>query len=454
MIEDNNIYTIKELTSYIKSLFDNNSLLSNIWVRGEISNFTHHSSGHMYFTLKDEASRLRTIMFAGNNRYLKFIPQNGTKVICRGYISIYERDGQYQFYVQEMQPDGIGQLYLAYEQLKSKLEEEGLFAEQNKKDLPHFPEKIGIITSPTGAAVRDIITTIKRRYPFVNLIIYPVLVQGKDASKSIAEAIKHLNNYGNIDVIIVGRGGGSIEELWAFNEEIVARNIYNSEIPIISGVGHETDFTIADFVADVRAPTPTAAAELAVPNVYELRKNIYSNVNRLEKEFNQQLQAKKNDLLQIMSSIIFRRPKQYLLKDSQQIDYLQDRMQYCLSLKITNHKEHLYKLKHKILQEKPKQRILGEKDKLNLLVKQLSREMNISNNFRKEKVSSVYAQLDALSPLKVMQRGFAIPYDEKGKKIIKSIDDIQLGDTLKVRIYDGTLDCQIWGMEEENNEKK
>lgn len=452
LIEENNIYTIKELTNHMKSLFDNDSLLTNVWIRGEISNFTHHSSGHMYFTLKDESSRLRSIMFAGNNRYLKFIPQNGTKIIARGYISIYERDGQYQFYAQEMQPDGIGQLYLAYEQLKNGLEEEGLFKEENKKLLPHYPKSIGIVTSATGAAVRDMITTINRRYPYVNILIYPVLVQGKGAAKSIAEAIKQLNKYGGIDVLIVGRGGGSIEELWAFNEEIVARSIFESKIPIISSVGHETDFTIADFVADVRAPTPTAAAEIAVPNVIELTKNINYFVNMLEKIIDQQLNSRKNDFRNIISSVVFRRPKQYLLKDSQQIDYLQDRMQNGLNVQTVKQKENLMELKHKLLQEKPKDRIHNEKEKLNVLVKQISREINVSNNFKKGKVSAAIAQLDALSPLKVMKRGYAIPYDEQEKNIIRTIDDIQLGDTLKVRISDGTLDCQIWGMEEESNE--
>ncbi|WP_232282324.1 exodeoxyribonuclease VII large subunit, partial [Paenibacillus sp. oral taxon 786] len=250
---------------------ESDQVLTDVWIRGEISNFTHHSSGHMYFTLKDADSRIKSIMFASYNQRLPFRPKEGTRVIARGNVSVYERDGQYQFYVTHMQPDGVGSLYLAFEQLKQKLEAEGLFAPGRKRPLPRFPKTIGVVTSPTGAAVRDILTTLGRRYPQAAVILYPVLVQGKGAAPSIVKAIRTLNAMGEADVLIVGRGGGSLEELWAFNEEQVARAIYESAIPVISAVGHETDFTIADFVADLRAATPTAAAELAVPHTAELR---------------------------------------------------------------------------------------------------------------------------------------------------------------------------------------
>ncbi|MED4602401.1 exodeoxyribonuclease VII large subunit, partial [Paenibacillus validus] len=263
------IYSIKELNRVIKNKLEADDALQNVWVRGEISNFTHHSSGHMYFTLKDADSRLKSIMFASYNQRLGFIPKEGTKVLACGNISVYERDGAYQFYVTQMQPDGIGSLYLAYEQLKKKLEAEGLFAPERKKPIPAFPRAIGVITSPTGAAVRDIIITLQRRYPSVPVLLYPVLVQGKQAAPSIVRAVEEMNRLNEVDVLIVGRGGGSLEELWAFNEEIVARAIYASVLPVISAVGHETDFTIADFVADLRAATPTAAAELAVPHHLE-----------------------------------------------------------------------------------------------------------------------------------------------------------------------------------------
>ncbi|WP_068622158.1 exodeoxyribonuclease VII large subunit, partial [Paenibacillus tuaregi] len=261
---------------------ESDTLLSEVWIRGEISNFTHHSSGHMYFTLKDADSRIKSIMFASHNQRLPFIPKEGSRVIARGNVSVYERDGQYQFYATHMQPDGIGSLYLAYEQLKKKLEEEGLFDPSRKRALPRYPKTIGVITSPTGAAVRDIIITLQRRYPQVPVILHPVLVQGKQAAPSIVKALRTLNAMGEADVIIVGRGGGSLEELWAFNEEMVARAIYESAIPVISAVGHETDFTIADFVADLRAATPTAAAELAVPHAAELRALISQRERELQ----------------------------------------------------------------------------------------------------------------------------------------------------------------------------
>ncbi|EES72230.1 exodeoxyribonuclease VII, large subunit, partial [Paenibacillus sp. oral taxon 786 str. D14] len=270
-LDQQRILTVKELNRYIRMKLESDQVLTDVWIRGEISNFTHHSSGHMYFTLKDADSRIKSIMFASYNQRLPFRPKEGTRVIARGNVSVYERDGQYQFYVTHMQPDGVGSLYLAFEQLKQKLEAEGLFAPGRKRPLPRFPKTIGVVTSPTGAAVRDILTTLGRRYPQAAVILYPVLVQGKGAAPSIVKAIRTLNAMGEADVLIVGRGGGSLEELWAFNEEQVARAIYESAIPVISAVGHETDFTIADFVADLRAATPTAAAELAVPHTAELR---------------------------------------------------------------------------------------------------------------------------------------------------------------------------------------
>lgn len=247
-------------TKYIKRKFDADPHLQQAYIKGEISNFKQHSSGHMYFTLKDEKARLLAVMFSAHNGSLKFMPENGMKVLVRGDISVYEQSGQYQLYVKAMTPDGVGDLYTAYEQLKKKLEKAGLFAPLHKKTLPSYPKSVGVITSPTGAALRDILTTIKRRYPIAKVIIYPALVQGANAAPTIAKAISTANERNEVDVLIIGRGGGSIEELWAFNEEIVANSIYDSDIPIISAVGHETDFTIADFVADLRAPTPTAAA--------------------------------------------------------------------------------------------------------------------------------------------------------------------------------------------------
>lgn len=447
MVETNKVLSIRELTKYIKSKLDNDPVLTEVWVRGEISNFTHHSSGHMYYTLKDESSRLRSIMFAGSNRFLKFIPKNGTKVIAKGYISVFERDGQYQFYVQEMQPDGIGQLYLAYEQLKHKLELEGLFNTEIKKELPLFPYTVGVITSPTGAAISDIITTIRRRYPLVKILIYPVLVQGIDAAKTIAHAIRQMNDHGEADLLIVGRGGGSIEELWAFNEEIVARSIYQSKLPVVSAVGHETDFTIADFVADVRAATPTAAAELAVPSAAELKTSIGYLVNRLERQLHKNLEHKKEKLSQVLKSIVFRRPKQHFLSETQRVDHLEKRLSHSLNNLTSNHKERLLGLQYRLLHKNPTQKVDSNKEKLNYLRKQLLREISVIKDHHQRNLDLKIGQLDALSPLKVMRRGYAIIYDEHEKELVKSVDKVQLGDMLKLHLHDGKLDITVWGLE-------
>jgi len=456
LLDQGYVFTIKELTNYLKGIIENDSTLANIWIKGEISNFTHHSSGHMYFTLKDDASRLRSIMFLGNNRALKFIPKNGMKVIARGFVSIYERDGNYQFYAQEMQPDGIGQLYLAYEQLRQKLDDEGLFDRSIKKKLPSYPLTIGVLTSPTGAAVRDIIITIKRRYPIANILIYPVQVQGELAAKTIAAAIKSMNNYqqlhGEVDVLIVGRGGGSIEELWAFNEEVVARTIYESRIPVISAVGHETDFTIADFVSDIRAATPTAAAELAVPHIDELKTTITFIEKRLERQIKKEITEARSALNQIAKSVIFKRPKQNLYENIQRLNRLEDRLKNSLSKQTLFHKNNMKILYHRFLLSNPQQSVKVNKAKLESLNKQLIREILRIKQTKQNSLNNEIGKLDALSPLKVMLRGYAIPYNENGKKLIKSIKDVQLGDILKLHLADGELDCQVWALKETKDE--
>jgi exodeoxyribonuclease VII large subunit len=320
---EQNILSVKDLNRFIKMKLEGDNQLQDVWVRGEISNFTHHSSGHMYFTLKDAESRLKSIMFASQNQKLGFMPREGTRVIARGNISVYERDGAYQFYVTAIQPDGIGSLYLAFEQLKKKLEAEGLFAAERKKLIPRFPRSIGVITSPTGAAIRDVIITLQRRYPSIPILLYPVLVQGAQAAPSIVKAIEAMNRLGEADVLIVGRGGGSLEELWAFNEEIVARSIFASAIPIISAVGHETDFTIADFVADLRAATPTAAAELAVPHHLELKQQLSHHMQRLHAGLLLQLQRKQERLERLKRSPFLVNPRrQLLMQPAQRLDRL------------------------------------------------------------------------------------------------------------------------------------
>ncbi|MEC0306531.1 exodeoxyribonuclease VII large subunit [Paenibacillus lautus] len=448
------ILSVKDLNRYIRMKMEGDSRLSDVWIRGEISNFTHHSSGHMYFTLKDEGSRIRAIMFATHNQRLPFIPKEGSRVIARGNVSVYERDGQYQFYAVQMQPDGIGSLYLAYEQLKSKLEEEGLFAAERKRPLPRYPKTIGVITSPTGAAVRDIMITIRRRYPQARSILYPVLVQGKGAAPSIVKAIRTMNDMAEADVLIVGRGGGSLEELWAFNEEIVARAIYQSDIPVISAVGHETDFTIADFVADLRAATPTAAAELAVPSSAELRGQLVQRQRQLNQGLQQRLKRSRERLLSLQRSPVLVHPRRYMLQHAERLDMLSQRLQGNLKSRLSLVRQRQKSLHQGLIRYNPRTQAefaARRKDQAN---RQL---MNAMQSIMKSKMSQLQTEmrhLDALSPLKIMSRGYSLVYDEKEQKLVKSIEDVQLGDLVNVRVSDGQLQCQVWGMkeDEENGE--
>ena len=285
------IATVSQINGYVKKILDHNIILNNVWIKGEISNFKHQYSGHLYITLKDEGGVLKAVMFRGSAQSLNFEPSDGMKVLARGRISVYEAGGSYQLYIEEMIPDGVGELYIAYEQLKKQLEEEGLFRPEHKKPIPKFPKRVGVVTASTGAAVRDIINVITRRYPMAEIVIYPAQVQGVGAAESVVKAIEYFNATNEVDTLIVGRGGGSIEDLWAFNEEITARAIFNSNIPIISAVGHETDFTIADFVADLRAPTPSAAAEIAVPSMIELRNRINTDKNRISQNIVKRIES-------------------------------------------------------------------------------------------------------------------------------------------------------------------
>ncbi|MFD2611884.1 exodeoxyribonuclease VII large subunit [Paenibacillus gansuensis] len=431
---------------------ESDRLLQDVWIRGEISNFTHHSSGHMYFTLKDKDSRIKSIMFSSYNQRLPFIPKEGTMVLARGNVSVYERDGNYQFYVTQMQPDGIGSLYLAYEQLKKKLEEEGLFASSAKKPIPKYPRAIGVITSPTGAAVRDIMITLQRRHPSVPILLFPVLVQGKQAASSIARAIESMNRLGEVDVLIVGRGGGSLEELWAFNEEIVARSIYRSAIPVISAVGHETDFTIADFVADLRAATPTAAAELAVPHFAELSAQIAQLQQRLRKGLSQQLERKRERLARMQRSPFFLHPRKHLLQHAERLDRLRDQLQYKATLRMNRAADRLGKADRLLAGFNPKEQVRYARRRTEQASQRLVQSMLGIQKQRSQLLLSHMRHLDALSPLKVMQRGYSLVYDETEKRLIKNVNDVQLGDVIKVRLEDGKLHCQVWSMESTEGE--
>ncbi|MCD9021319.1 exodeoxyribonuclease VII large subunit [Cohnella silvisoli] len=445
--------SIRDINRLIKMKLEGDSGLQDIWLRGEISNFTFHSSGHMYFTLKDEGSRLKCIMFASYNQRLPFAPKDGMKVLARGGISVYERDGQYQFYATAMQPDGIGSLYLAFEQLKKKLELEGLFREEIKRSIPRFPRTIGVITSPTGAAVRDILITLERRNPTVNVLLYPVSVQGANAAPSIVKAIQSMNRMAEVDLLIVGRGGGSLEELWAFNEEAVARAVRASAIPVISAVGHETDFTISDFAADLRAPTPTAAAEIAVRHTGELKQGLVHLEQKMAKSLSFMLGRARERWQHAARSPYFTQPRRSLLVQAERLDRLRDTLQYRMIAGHARAKERLSRLSGRLNAVNPSQQAAFARKRITSATRGLELAMGGIVRQRQSQFGSIVRHLDALSPLKVMARGYSLVYDEQEKMLIRTINEVQPGDLIHVRLADGKLDCQIWGIhgEEQSN---
>lgn len=441
-METKQYLTVQALTKYIKRKFDADPYLVNIQVKGEISNFKQHSSGHMYFTLKDDKARILAVMFSSANKVLKFQPENGMNVLIRGQISVYEGSGQYQIYVKEMQPDGIGELYLAYEQLKENLEKEGLFDLDRKRNIPSYPKIIGVITSPTGAAVRDIISTIKRRYPIGKIVLIPALVQGENAAKSIADAIKKMNQRNDIDVLIVGRGGGSIEELWAFNEELVARAIYDSLIPIISAVGHETDFTIADFVADLRAPTPTGAAELAVPHIEELMERVLNRKSRLIRSFSDIIRHERKRLEFVEKSYIFRNPNRLYEQKMESIDHLSERLSRQMNYTFQQQATQFEQVQQRLQRNQPHLQLERGKEKHGRLNKELQKQLGVILKYKQQEFSKKITALQALSPLKVMDRGYSLAYNEKDE-IIKSIKQTSEGNKISLMVRDGKIICSV-----------
>ena len=445
---DKRYLTVQALTKYIKRKFDADPYLNNCLVKGEISNFKQHSSGHMYFTLKDEKARILAVMFSSANRKIKFTPENGMKVLVRGDVSVYEGSGQYQIYVQEMQPDGIGDLYLAFEQLKEKLGKEGFFSPEHKKPIPKFPITVGVVTSPTGAAIRDVITTIKRRYPIAKILIIPALVQGDQAGPSVADAIHKANEekYG-IDVLIIGRGGGSIEELWAFNEEIVARAIFESRIPIISAVGHETDFTIADFVADLRAPTPTAAAELAVPHIDEWVERVLTRQTRLIRAMKEKVHLQKSKLERMEKSYAFRYPHRLYEQKLEQLDRTTETL-VSSSKKLLSTKGSAWEqLDKRLNRNHPEEKIQIALNDQSKAKKALDRAMRIILSKKQSDFTNSVKTLEALSPLKIMERGYSLTYDQKGG-LVKSVHQIEKEDLVKIVLTDGAINCQVVDKEE------
>ena len=388
--------TVSELNAYVKRIFDTDRTLNAVTVKGEISNFTYHRTGHLYFSLKDEEGQIKAVMFRSAAASLKFLPENGMKVIVRCSVSVYTQTGTYQLYVNSMQPDGIGELYLAYEQLKSKLDAEGLFSPAHKKPIPRFPSKIGVITSPTGAAVRDIINVTSRRYPLADIYLYPSLVQGDGAEANLIKALDYFSKSSLVDVIIIGRGGGSIEDLWAFNGEGLARKIFETEIPIISAVGHETDFTICDFVADLRAPTPSAAAELSVPD--------------------------KRDLL-VFFGVAY------------------DRCSEALKRKTERLSERLESIVNSAVLTNPELSFMDKEDKIENFKRNINESISKYLTLSDSILKIIAGKLNALSPLATLSRGYSVVYSDK--KLIKSVKKIGIGDNVTIRLLDGELNAMV-----------
>lgn len=393
--------SVSTISRYIKHLLDTDKNLQTIFIKGEISNLKQHSSGHIYFSLKDETSKINAIMFSNNAKKLNFVPTDGTKVLAIGRVSLYEATGNYQIYINEMIEDGVGNLYIAFEKLKEKLSKEGLFQEKYKVLIPKYPAKIGVVTANTGAAIKDIISTIKRRYPIAEVYLFSSLVQGEQAKYDLVKKIEQADQFG-VDVIIVGRGGGSIEDLWPFNEEIVAKAIFDCKTPIISAVGHEIDYTIADFVADLRAPTPTGAAEIAVPNIIDIISHLNHLKIRLNESILKNLNLKKLYFDSLRNSYIIKNPNFIYENKRQKLDLIETTLNSNILLKLENNKKEIN----------------------NLLI-----------------------QLDLLNPLNILKRGYSLTY--KNNKIVKSIKNIKEKDNLTIKLSDGNINVVVRSVEDE-----
>ena len=390
--------TVTQLNEFVKQLIDGSAQLADVYVKGEISNFkNHYGTGHFYFTLKDDGGLIRAVMFRSSAAKLKFMPENGMRVVVHGRVSAFVRDGQYQLYADSLEPDGVGALYIAYEQLKKRLESEGLFDPSRKKPLPKIPTRVGIITSATGAAVRDMIHVAGRRFPFAKLILYPSLVQGPGAAAQLIEGVQYFNRTASVDVIIIGRGGGSIEDLWAFNDEQLARTVAASRIPIISAVGHETDFTICDFVADRRAPTPSAAAEIALPETAELKRKINNIISRENAVLTQVIARRREYLKRLSDSRALRSP----------MNFIDDKRMH-----------------------------------LSTLTERLALSQTNSLSIKQAQLKAIAGKMEALNPLSVLSRGYSAVYGENGE-IIKHTDQLTPGASITFRLADGEADAQI-----------
>ncbi|MBO0442445.1 exodeoxyribonuclease VII large subunit [Vagococcus fluvialis] len=433
--------TVTALTKYIKHKFEADPYLERVFLTGEISNFRMRPNAHQYFSLKDDKAKISAIMFKGAFNKLKFQPEEGMKVLVIGRISLYEPGGSYQIYIEHMEPDGVGALYQALEKRKKALQEEGLFKEAFKQPLVKYPKKIAVITSPSGAVVKDIITTTKRRYPIVQLVVFPTLVQGDKAADDIVKRIKEVDALGDFDTMIVGRGGGSIEDLWPFNEERVVRAIFESRTPIISSVGHETDVTLADLVADVRAATPTAAAELATPVLREEILKIKEKESRLIQGMDNQIKHKKQKFDHLSESFVFKQPKRLYEAFSIQLDTLNRRLEQSLNSEIKQKEKEFIQLVKRLETQNPKEDINLAKQKVNYLNEKLTQSIDLTMKDKKRNLIQLMTNLDMLSPLQTMLRGYS--YVTINDQIIKSTNDVEVNQVVNIHLSDGEVTAEI-----------
>lgn len=437
--------TVSALTKYIKYKFDKDPHLGRVYLTGEISNFRLRPT-HQYFSLKDENAIISATMFQSAFKKIQFRPEEGMKVLVIGKVSVFEKSGQYQINIEHMEPDGVGALYLAYEQLKKKLEAEGLFS-LPKKPIPQFPKKIAILTSESGAVIQDIQTTVARRFPIVQLVLYPTVVQGVHAVNSILKNLD-LVEQEDYDVIIIGRGGGSIEDLWAFNEEPVVRRVAELSIPVISSVGHETDTTLIDFVSDMRAATPTAAAEIATPVLMEIHQQLRNLQTRLEQALSRQLQIKRERMQALANASIFQNPERIYQVYQQRVDQLEMRLQQIMQQSVQHKRQQLVKNQHRLELGSPSRRVQTEKQALQYLAKRLEQAQGQLMKDKKQQFQRAIQQLDLLSPLKIMNRGYGIL--QQDETIIKSVNQLEVNQELTIQLVDGTVRSKVTSVEKGN----
>lgn len=437
---EKNYIKVSALNNFIKLLIDDSTFLHKVYLKGEISNFKNHSSGHLYFTLKDEESRISAIMFRNKTIDLKFTPEDGKKVLVEGHVSCYPSQGTYQIYIDTMEEDGLGNLYVLFEELKRKLEQEGLFANAHKKPIPKYPKRIGIVTAPTGAAIKDILSTIKRRYPICETILFPSLVQGKTAAPHIVKQIIKAQEY-DLDILIVGRGGGSIEDLWAFNEECVARAIYESKIPVISAVGHEIDYTISDFVADLRAPTPTGAAEMAVPSINEVKSTLHKYQSELNHLMKQKIESLSHRFHQVKNSYIIKNPSTLYEIKLQKLDYLSEQLNDQIHRIILEKKSKIKELQNSYILKNPEKLYQNKIDTLESQKERLINQMKNYFNQKEHYLELTINTLKLVNPLNILEKGYSLV--SKNETIITDSKDVQKNDLISIKLKNGSIEASV-----------